>query len=391
VNALDWILVVVILAYAVSGYWQGFITGAFATAGLLLGGLFGIWLVPVVLGNASGSAFVSVGSLFIVLGSASLGQALLQMAGTRVRARVTWQPARALDAVGGAALSTVAVLLIVWALGVALADARIETVSPLVRNSAVLSSVDRILPASAHRALRSFTDVVGNSPFPRYLEPFATERIVDVPPGPHRLLTDPDVERAAASVVKIRGVNKCGSGVEGSGFVYAPDRVMTNAHVVAGVKDPEIITGKTSLPASVVFYDSSTDVAVLAYDGGTTKPLHFSHTAGDRDGVAILGYPGDGPYDVQTARIRSRQRLRSPDIYGNGGVLREVLSLRGRVQPGNSGGPVVSSGGEVVGVVFAASVSDNDTGYALAADQVAAAERAGKTATARVDTGACIG
>ena len=114
---------------------------------------------------------------------------------------------------------------------------------------------------------------------------------------------------------------------------------------------------------------------MLAVDTGDLPTLAFDQTAEAEDGVAILGYPQDGPYDVQPARIRAEQRLRSPDIYGDGTVIREVFSLRGLIRPGNSGGPIVTSAGDVVGVVFAASVTDNDTGYALTAEQVAAGRR----------------
>jgi S1-C subfamily serine protease len=391
VNLLDWLLVVLVLAYALSGYWQGFITGAFATAGLLLGGLFGVWLAPVALGDADPSLMVSLGALFIVILAASLGQALLQFAGSKIRDRITWQPIRAIDAVGGAALSAAAVLLVAWALGVAISGSRIGGVTPLVRSSAVLSYVDGAMPQAADGALQAFNDVVGTTFFPRYLEPFAPERIVEVGPGPRRLLGDPDVERAAQSVLKVRGTNECGRGVEGSGFLYADNRLMTNAHVVAGVSEPEVFIGGQSVSADVVYYNPDIDVAVLALDSGDTPTLSFDRTAKSPDGVAILGYPQDGPYDVQPARIRSEQRLRSPDIYGDGAVIREVYSLRGLVRPGNSGGPIVSSGGEVVGVVFAASVTDHDTGYALTADQVSSSAAAGMTRSTEVSTGGCAG
>src|SRR5918998_1088072 len=172
-NLLDWLLVVLVLAYALSGYWQGFVTGAFATAGLLLGGLFGIWLAPVALGNASPSLLVSLGALFIVILAASLGQALFQYVGARIRDRVTWQPARALDAVGGALLSAAAVLVVAWALGVAVSGTRLGAVTSMVRSSAVLAQVDAVLPNAAGRVLNAFNNVVGSSFFPRYLEPFA--------------------------------------------------------------------------------------------------------------------------------------------------------------------------------------------------------------------------
>ena len=388
-NLLDWLLVVLVLAYALSGYWQGFVTGAFATTGLLLGGLFGVWIAPVALGDANPSLLVSLGALFIVILAASLGQALLQFTGAKIRDKITWQPARAVDAVGGALLSAAAVLLVAWALGVAIAGAGLSGITPLVRESSVLSRVDETLPEQASGVLGAFNNVVGTSFFPRYLEPFAPERIVEVGPGPKRLLSDPDVEDAGQSVLKIRGTNECGRGVEGSGFVYADDRVMTNAHVVAGVDDPEVIIDDSSVSAEVVYYNPDLDVAVLAADTSGLPELAFNQTAGAEDGVAILGYPQDGPYDVQPGRIRSEQRLRSPNIYGEGTVIREVFSLRGLVRPGNSGGPIVSSTGDVVGVVFAASVTDRDTGYALTADQVQRSANAGQTNDDEVSTGDC--
>jgi S1-C subfamily serine protease len=389
VNLLDWLLVGLVLTYALSGYWQGFVTGAMATAGLLLGGLTGVWLAPLALGDADPSVLVSLGALFIVILAASIGQAVFQYGGARVRETIHWQPFRAVDAVGGAALSGAAVLLVSWALGVAIAGSGIGGITPLVRESLVLKKVDELLPAGADNLLKAFNNVVGTTFFPRYLEPFAPERIVPVGPGPQRLLTDPDVTRAEQSVVKIQSVNGCGRGIEGSGFFYAPDRVMTNAHVVAGVDEPTVEINGDAVTGTVVYYDPEVDVAVLAVDSGGVPTLPFDLDVKASEGVAILGFPEDGPYDVQPGRVRSEQRLRSPNIYGDGAVIRDVLSLRGIVRPGNSGGPVVSSAGDVVGVVFAASLTDSETGYALTAEQVAEAATLGVAGTRDVDTQGC--
>lgn len=388
-NTLDWLLVVLVVAYAVSGYWQGFIAGAFATAGLLLGGFLGIKLAPVLLGDANPSVWVSLAALVVVLVCASFGQALLQYTGAHIRSRVRWQPVRALDAIGGAALSMVAVLVVAWALGVAVSGAKLPWVSTEVRASKVLDRVDSVMPPDAVGLLNGFNDVVGQSFFPRYLEPFAPERITTVTRPPAGIARDPDVVRAQRSVFKIRGENSCGRGVEGSGFLYGPGRVMTNAHVVAGVTSPAVIVGERELRAKVVYYSPETDIAVLAVGGLQADGLRFDRRGRPRQGAAVLGYPQDGPYDVQAARIRGQQRLRSADIYGTGTVVRDVYSLRSLVRPGNSGGPLVSSAGTVLGVIFAASVTDTDTGYALTAGQVAPAAARGLIARSAVSTGGC--
>ena len=159
---------------------------------------------------------------------------------------------------------------------------------------------------------------------------------------------------------------------------------MTNAHVVAGVDDPEVEVGDDSVPARVVYYNPDLDIAVLALDAGRRSGWP-STTTRPKDAVAILGYPQDGPFDVRAGRIRAKQRLRSPDIYGTGTVIRQVFSLRGLVRPGNSGGPILTSRGDVAGVVFAASVTDSDTGYALTASQVAQSAAAGIASDAEVE------
>jgi len=388
-NFLDWLLVLLVLAYALSGYWQGFISGAFATVGLILGGLLGIWLAPILLGNLSPSVGVSLLAVFVVLLCASFGQAILQYAGGRAREKITWQPVRAIDAVGGAALSVVAVLVVTWMLGVAISGSRIPGVGPMVRDSAVLGEVNQVMPPQAQAVLRAFNNVVGSSFFPSYLEPFAPERIVNVAPAPKRVLQDPDIARAEASVYKLRGNNKCGQGVEGSAFLYNPHRLMTNAHVVAGVRDPKVVVGDSLKPATVVYYNADIDLAVLAVPDVDGPYLAFDKNGHTKQAGAALGFPQDGPYDAQPIRIRAEQRLRSPDIYGKGTVTREVFSLRGSIRPGNSGGPLVAKSGKVLGVVFAASVTDRQTGYALTADQVSDAAAKGIGSRSGVGTGGC--
>ncbi|MGH3355530.1 MAG: MarP family serine protease [Nocardioidaceae bacterium] len=389
-NVLDIVLLLFALAYALSGYRQGFIVGACATAGLLAGGGIGIWVAPMVLEEYPPSLMVSLAALCGVLLCATIGQAISAHVGGSVRRRVTWHPAKALDAAGGAALSASAALVVAWALGVAVSGAEVPAINREVQNSRVLSVVDTVLPGDADQVLDALNSVVDRSIFPRYLDPFVPERIVPVDPPTRRVLRDPQVRRTAPSVVKILGTAQaCSRSSEGTGFVYAPGRVMTNAHVVSGVDEPEVITDAESLPAEVVLYDPDLDIAVLEVPGLEARPLPFHRGADSGDPGAVLGYPGNGPFHAEPARIRSEQRLRSPDIYGQGVVYRDVYSLYSKVRPGNSGGPLVSRRGRVTGVIFAASVSDPETGYALTATQVARDARAGRKAVGEVDTGQC--
>lgn len=387
-NALDWVLILLALLYALSGYWQGLIAGAFATLGLLFGGVIGVWIAPLILGSVSPSIWISLIAIVMVLFIALVGQAAFQMVGVKARNAIRWQPIRALDAVGGSALSAVAVLVVAWALGVAISGADIPGLSTMVRNSAVLGEVNSLMPQSAQQTLRAFDRVVGTQ-FPRYLEPFAQEQIVSTEPPPPGIGRDAAVRRAGASVFRVLSNNSCGQGIEGTAFLYAPGHLMTNAHVVAGVQSPNVKVNGEYVSARVVYYNPDLDIAILTVPSLSGPYLHFDTTGTAGEAAAVLGYPENGPYNVQPARIRADQRLRSPDIYGNGSVIRDVYSVRGRIRPGNSGGPMVSAQGRVLGVVFAASLSDSQTGYALTASQVGGAAAQGLASDQTVGTGGC--
>jgi S1-C subfamily serine protease len=198
------------------------------------------------------------------------------------------------------------------------------------------------------------------------------------------------VQSARPSILKVTGVaESCRRRIEGSGFVYAPQRVMTNAHVVAGVAAPSVEVGDRQLPARVVLFDPVRDVAVLAVPGLARPALAFAGAASTGASAVVAGYPENGPFRSDAARVRGTQRARGPDIYQRSTVVREIYALRGLVQPGNSGGPLLDPSGRVYGVVFAAAADDPQTGYALTAKEVAEDARAGQAATARADTQGC--
>jgi S1-C subfamily serine protease len=196
---------------------------------------------------------------------------------------------------------------------------------------------------------------------------------------------------AKTRVVKVQGTApSCDRSIEGSGFVYAPQHVLTNAHVVAGVKDgPTVTVGGTTYRARVVLYDPQVDVAVLYVPGLNLPPLSFDYQAQAGAQAVVAGYPLDQRFNQQPARIGGTQDAVGPDIYQTGTVDRQIFEIRALVRPGNSGGPLLSPSGKVYGVVFAAAVDASDTGFALTASEVSADASAGADQTIQTSTQTC--
>lgn len=388
-SKLDIALLIVTGLVAISGFVEGFILGACATIGLVAGALVGIYGVPVVLNNFDPSVTVSFVALVLLVVLAAGGRTLGAFLGTRLRSQVNWRPVRALDALGGGVLAAVSVLIVAWVLGVAVSGARIPSVTSAVRGSQVLAKVDQVLPSGADGTLQALNDVVNTDLFPRFLDPFVPERIREVRPPDSTTSRLPAVQAAYSRIAKITGFASCSRGLEGSGFVYAPQRVMTNAHVVAGVDKPTVEIDGKKYDAVVVHFDPEVDIAVLYVPKLTVQPLVFDATGKADASAVVLGYPENGPFNATAARIRSEERLRGPDIYGDRSVTRSAFSIWASVRPGNSGGPLLSGKGAVYGVVFAASVEDDRTGYVLTAEQVAPDARAGASATEAVSTRGC--
>ncbi len=389
-TTLDFVLLVLVALYAITGLRQGFVVGLFSTLGLVVGAVVGIFAVPRLFQQFEPSTLVAVGTLVAVLVCMGIGQAAGSYLGVALRGAISWRPARTVDSVGGAVLSAATALVVLWMLGIVVSAAQIGQLSGAVQSSRVLREVDRVMPGTADDALGALTRVVDSNVFPRYLDPFIPERIVPADPPTRAVLRDPDIRRAAGSVVKIvSSAQACDRGVEGSGFVYAPGRVLTNAHVVAGSDNPTVLLDGQRHSARTVVYDPELDLAVLAVDGLDADALSFDGDGSRGDQGAVLGYPQNGPFDAEPARIRSEQRLRSSDIYGDGQVVRHVFSVYAHVLPGNSGGPLVSADGEVYGVVFAASVKDDRTAYVITAEQAAGVAQQGRDARGAVSTGGC--
>jgi S1-C subfamily serine protease len=379
------------------GYRQGFVVGILSVIGFLGGGLVAVYLLPVIWGALTNDTKVSttaaVVAVVVVIVCASVGQALTTHLGNKLRRYITWSPARALDATGGALVNVVAMLLVAWLIGSALAGTTLPTLGKEVRNSKVLLGVSRALPSQADTWFADFSSVLAQNGFPQVFSPFANEPITEVQPPDPALANSAVAANAQKSIVKVMGTaQSCGKVLEGTGFVFGDRRVMTNAHVVGGVDEPTVQIGGEGrkYDATVVLYDWERDIAVLDVPNLNAPALKFTaQDATSGKSAIVAGFPENGAYNVQPARVRGRITANGPDIYHRKTVRRDVYSLYATVRQGNSGGPLLTPEGKVYGVVFAKSLDDANTGYALTADEVQGDVTKGLAANQQVDSDSC--
>ncbi|MGV9874013.1 MarP family serine protease [Streptomyces cellulosae] len=396
-NVLDILLLVAAVWFAVVGFRQGFVVGILSVVGFLGGGLIAVYTLPVIwdalTDNSEVGTTAAVVAVVVVIVCASVGQALTTHLGNKLRRYITWSPARALDATGGALVNVVAMLLVAWLIGSALAGTTLPTLGKEVRQSKVLLGVSRALPDQADIWFADFSSVLAQNGFPQVFSPFANEPITDVRPPDPALAGSPVAARAQRSIVKVTGTaTSCGKVLEGTGFVFDDRRVMTNAHVVGGVDEPVVQIGGEgrTYDATVVLYDWKRDIAVLDVPDLDAPVLRFAaEDASSGDGAIVAGFPENGAYDVRAARLRGRITANGPDIYHRGTVRRDVYSLYATVRQGNSGGPLLTPQGEVYGVIFAKSLDDDRTGYALTVDEIREAIARGRSAAQEVDSDKC--
>jgi S1-C subfamily serine protease len=392
-DLLDLILIVLVVAFSVAGYRQGFIIGVLSFAGFIGGGAIGAAFGPNIARSITkNQAWQAVAAIVVVFLAAMIGQLLASGLGVAMRSRLTWRPATVVDAVGGAGVSAIAVLLIAWLIGSAVAYAPFPAISRQVNYSAVLRVVDRLMPPSASVMFSDFRSLLASGPYAQVFGALGAEGALAVAPPSPAVLDAAGLAFARASIVKVEGIApSCSHRIEGSGFVYAPGHVITNAHVVAGVTEEQqvVTTGDAMFTAHVVLYDPRRDIAVLDVPGLNAAPLRFAGPAQVGANAIVAGYPLNGRFTAVAARIGTSERATSPDIYQSAQVTRDIYSVRADVQPGNSGGPLLTPRGTVDGVVFAAAISVPNTGYALTASEVAADADAGANATMPVSTQGC--
>src|SRR3954449_2309512 len=389
---VDLLLIGLALLFALSGFRQGLLVSATSIVGFLGGAVLGAQLSGAVADRIDGSSVTRVfAALVVVLAGALLGQIVAGAAGRALRSRVTWEPAKVVDSVAGAVVSAIAVLLVAWMVATPLASSPFPGVASQVRQSALVQVVDRVVPDQVRSLYDSLREAIDRQGLPDVLDPLTPTQARDVPAPDQALLNSPVVGRVQGSVVQIRGVApSCSRQIDGSGFVFADERVMTNAHVLAGVTSPVVTAEGEEYEATPVYVDEDTDIAVLAVPGLSQLPLTWAAApVGTGADAIIMGYPGGGGLYVGAARVRDRGEISGPDFRATQTVQRDVYALFGQVRAGNSGGPLLGTDGSVLGVVFASAIDDPDTGYALTAAQVSEAVTTGTAAQAAVGTGSC--
>ena len=389
---LDIAVLAVAFIAAISGWRSGALGSLLSFVGVLLGAIAGVLLAPHLVAHVSAPRAKLFAALFLILALVVVGEVAGVVLGRAVRGAIHSNSVRFFDSLVGVAVQLVVVLVAAWLLATPLtSSAGQPNLAAAVRGSRVLAQVNDFAPDWLKTVPKRLSSLLDTSGLPQVLEPFSRTPVAAVAAPDAALANNPVVANTEPSVVKIRAIApSCQKVLEGSGFVLSPDRVMTNAHVVAGANSVTVEASGNPYDATVVSYDPTVDIAILAVPNLPAGPLAFANapvTSGTE--AVVMGYPGGGGFVATPARIRELIELNGPDIYRGATINREVYTVRASVEQGNSGGPLIDLNGQVLGVVFGAAVDDNDTGFVLTAKEVAT-QLAHIGDTAPVATGACV-
>lgn len=389
---VDALVVLAMLGYALSGFRQGFVTSLLSLGGFVGGAVIALMVIPhVVTAVAPGPQRVVVVVLGVLV-AAWLGQVVGGFVGGWAREKLTLKPAQRIDQLLGAMAGVVSVALVMWFVSDAIRTTSSGGLAQAVKQSKVLAVISGVMPEPVVGLADDLRHNVASADLPRVFSGVRVDGVAPIGKPDPGVLNRDLLKTIQRGTVKVTGeATDCGRLQEGSGAVVAPRRVVTNAHVVAGVKRPRVQVGGTGrrFPARVVAFDSRRDVAVLDVPSLSAAPFDLAEPLRRGDDAVVAGFPNNGPFDVQAARVRRSLVALGEDIYGKPGVEREVYELYTTVEPGNSGGPLVNTQGDLVGVVFARSETDVDTGYALTYEEARRVIAAGIAATEPVVPGRC--
>lgn len=380
-NWLDGLIILALLASIVRGIELGLLRQCASAFGFF-GGLFlGAWLGEHVFSLSPAQTLgLMVGSALGVLVTAEgiVGAIKERIETTRIEIA---------DRTLGSVAACVALLVGIWFGASILSNAPYLAVQQQIRDSIAISKLTAVMP-DAPSVLRTFEKLVAPNGFPLVFTDAEPEPRADVP-LPDMGEFNTAIAKTKDSVVKIEGEG-CGGIVEGSGFVADRGIVITNAHVVAGVKKPMVVDKNGKHRATVIGFDSDLDIAILRTIDLAGKPLGMlAGLTPDSTKAMVMGYPGGGSFKVDPAAIADSFDARGKNIYNEKTITREIYSMNATVISGNSGGPVINIDGTVIGVVFAKSIEHDNIGYALAMPQVLQELETAQSNAQTVGTGRC--
>jgi S1-C subfamily serine protease len=388
---LDIAIIGVAFIAALSGWRSGALGSVLSFVGVILGAIAGVMLAPHVVGHLSAPRAKLIAALILILVLVVVGEVAGVVLGRAVRGSIRSGPVRAVDSVVGVGVQLVVVVVAAWLLASPLTSSGQPNLAAAVKGSKIVGEVDKYAPEWLRAVPKRMSALLSSSGLPDVLEPLGRTPIQAVDAPDATLADSLVVGIARPSVVKIRGVAPaCQKVLEGTGFVVAPNRVMSNAHVVAGSDTVSVEAEGQTYDATVISYDPDADISILDVPNLPQKPLVFAdQPAKSGTDAVVLDFPGGGDFVATPARVREIIELSGPDIYKSTTVNREVYTIRGTVRQGNSGGPMINRTGEVIGVVFGAAVDDDDTGFVMTANEVSRQLKKVGYST-KVPTGSCV-
>lgn len=385
---LDFALIFMLLSYLIYGLRNGFLVTLGGIAGFIVGAIAAFIAVPLVSGWVSDSAWRLTATVAAAVVLIALGHGLGTMIGRRVRHVVRLKPLHAVDRLVGGAVSVVVAALVMSMLAFSISSLGVPFVSQQLAQSRVIRYIDSVTPTPVKATMAQLRSTVIGDGIPKLIEGFGSTTPVRIP---NESTDTPALNQAARSVLKIAGTAfQCGQNQTGSGFVVSPERVVTNAHVVAGVSQPVVeVPDGGALPGRVVYFDPQRDIAVLAVDGLAASPLPLSPDLPEGSPAAFAGYPHGGPFQSKPATVEGISTVLVPDIYGSNPSPELVYKLAGDVQPGNSGGPLLTTQGQVAGLIFAKTTTNAALGFALTMQDVQPVAAQAPGLSAPVESGQC--
>ncbi|TQJ38359.1 colicin V production protein [Arthrobacter sp. SLBN-112] len=388
-TVLDIVLILALLSYLVYGLRNGFLVTAGGLAGFAAGAIAAFFAVPLVstFVEDSGWRLTAIIAAAVVL--MALGHGLGTMVGRQLRGVVRIRPLRAVDRLVGGALNLVVSALVMSMLAFSVSSLGVPVVSQQLAESKVIRFIDGLTPTPVKATMAQLRSTVIGNGIPTLIEGLDQGQTVQVP---NTSTNTPALNKAAQSVLRIAGTAyECGQNQTGSGFVVSQDRVVTNAHVVAGVSQPVVeMSDGGAMPGRVVYFDTKRDLAVLAVDNLPSQPLPLSRDLPGGSQAAFAGYPHGGPFQSKPATVQDIATVLVPDIYGNNPSPEDIYRLAGDVQPGNSGGPLLTTDGQVAGVIFAKATSDAEVGFAITMNDLDPVAERAPALSAPVSSGQCI-